>query len=89
MEVVGTFEEKLEVAFVSQIVDSTVIFSTHIVFVVRHGEVLRVLSWAEEGMPLSVAAARCQCAPLSGAQTNKTPGYESCSILEFRESSKY
>ena len=64
---VGTFEEKLEVAFVSQTADSIVICGTHIVFVVRHGEVLRVLRWVEEGMPLSVAAARCQCAPRSGA----------------------
>lgn len=48
-----------------------------------------MLRWAEEGMPLSVAAARCQCAPLSGAQTNQNLGYESCSILEFREASKY
>ena len=73
----STFEEKLEVAFISRHTDSRASCGTHIVFVVRHGEVLRVLWWAEEGMPLSVAAARCQCAPLSGAQTKKTLGYES------------
>ena len=85
----GTFEEKLDVAFISQHADSRAICGTHIVFVVRHGKVLRVLRWAEEGMPLSVAAARCQCAPLSGAQTIQTLGYESCGVLELREASKY
>lgn len=74
---VGTFEEKLEVAFISRHADSRISCGTHIVFVVRHGEVLRVLKWAEEGMPLSVAAPRCQCAPLSGAQTNQALGYGS------------
>ena len=85
----GTFEEKLDVAFISQHAESRASCGTHIIFVVRHGEVLRVLRWAEEGMPLSVAAARCQCAPLSGAQTNLTLGYEFCGILELREAGKY
>ena len=85
----GTFEEKLDRAFISQHADSRAICGTHIVFVVRHGEVLRVLRWAGEGMPLSVAAARCQCAPLRGAQTNLTLGNGSCGILEFREAAKY
>lgn len=67
-EVESTFEEKLEVEPISRLADSRAFFGTHIVFIVRHGEVLWVLRWVEEGMPLSVAAARCQCAPLSGAQ---------------------
>ena len=40
---VGTFEEKLEIAIISRPVNSRVICGTHIVFVVRHSEVLRVL----------------------------------------------
>lgn len=42
-EVVGTFEEKLEIAIISRVANSRAIYGTHIVFVVRHGEVLRVL----------------------------------------------
>ena len=72
---VGTFEEELEVAIVSRLADSMAIYGTHIVFIVGHGEVLSLLSWAEEGMPLSVAAARRQCAPLSGAQIRQTLVY--------------
>ena len=69
---VGTFEEKLEVAIISRLANSRAIVGTHIVFVVRHGEVLSLLWWAEERMPLSVAAGRRQCAPLSGAQIRQT-----------------
>ena len=76
-KVVGTFEEELEVAIISRLANSRGVCGTHIVFVVCHGKVLGVLGWTEEGMPLSVAAARCQCAPLSGAQIRQTPEYES------------
>ena len=72
---VGTFEEKLEATIISQLANSRALSGTHIVFVVRHGEVLSLLWWAEEGMPLSVAAARRQCDPLNGARIRQTLRY--------------